>query len=275
MSRTKTHKKDRIYRDLTRLDPPTREEEVALVRRAHDGDKAAEDELVARNMRLVFDLARRYKTPGATFEDLVQEGTIGLIKAVRKFDPDRGYRFSTVAHWWIRQGISRFVKGPTRLIRLPEYLQDRIARAYRAREDLATETGLEPTDADVAHEIGVEAGDVGELMRLSRDASSLDNGLADNSDISVHETLADDRVGTPDEELERRSARAKMVDGLRELPQRQTRILAYRYGLADGQKRSRPWIGKKLGLSAERVRQLENSALKRLRKDMGELAAAA
>ena len=131
MSRTKKHRKDRIYRDLTRLAPPSREEEADLARRAHDGDKAAEDELVARNMRLVFDLARRYQTPGAAFEDLVQEGTIGLIKAVRKFDPDRGYRFSTVAHWWIRQGISRFVKGPTRMIRLPEYVHDEISRLHQ------------------------------------------------------------------------------------------------------------------------------------------------
>ena len=266
MSRTESLSS--IMQGVAAWTPPTPEEEKALVRRVADGDKQAEDELVSRNLRLVLDVARRYKTPGASLEDLVQEGTIGLIKAARKFDPERGFRFSTFAHWWIRQAISRFVKGPTRLIRLPEYLQDRIARAFRAREDLSVDLGREPSEAEVAQEAGVKEGQVSDLMRLSRDAASLDAPVGGSGAISVEDTVSTERLMEPDELAHRNRSRSAMVKGLGRLNPRETRILAYRYGLADGKSHSRPWIGKQLGLSAERVRQIERVALKSLRDDV-------
>lgn len=258
----------RIYQDAGRHEPPTVEEEKDLVRRVAAGDKEAEAELITRNLRLVMDVARRYQTPGASDEDLVQEGAIGLIKAARKFDPKRGYRFSTFAHWWVRQAISRFVKGPTRVIRLPEYLQDRIARTYRAKEDLAQEVGRDPSAEEVGRETGMDADAVQELMLLSRDASSLDAPVGGSDAITVEQTVEDEFGKDPEVQAFRNQAHRAMVRGLGRLKPRDTRILAYRYGLADGKNRSRPWIGKKLGISAERVRQLEKNALRSLRSDV-------
>lgn len=252
------------------LGPPTAEEERALIERVQAGDPRAEDELVRRNRRLVYDVARRYQTPGATFEDLVQEGTIGMLKAARKFDLARNLRFSTFAHWWIRQAISRFVKGPTRIIRLPEYLQDRIARTYRARDDLAMDLGRDPEDREVAEAVGIAEEDVGNLLRLSRDASSLETPVSGSDGIRMGSTLVDETRRSTEEEVDYQNARKALVKGLGRLPPRETRILAYRFGLADGKARSRPWIGRKMSLSAERVRQLERKALQRLREGMGD-----
>ncbi len=257
-----------MLRSASDAEPPSEREEKELVARVAAGDKAAEDELVRRNLRLVFDIARRYQTPGANLEDLLQEGSIGLVRAARRFDPDRGFRFSTFAHWWVRQGIARFVKGPTRSIRLPEYVQDRIGRVYRSKEDLAGTLGREPSRDEVSHDTGLPAREVDELFRLSRDAGSLDASLADNPDLSVRSTLSDNAVVGPEDAVQRRSELRHLLHGLGRLQDRQTRVLAYRFGLADGMARSRPWIGAKLGLSAERVRQIEKSALRRLREDL-------
>lgn len=253
-----------MFREISLSKPPTPEEEAALVKRVADGDKEAEAELVARNMRLVLDVSKRYQTPGATTEDLVQEGAIGLIRAARRFDPKRGFRFSTFAHWWIRQGISRFVKGPTRAIRLPEYLQDRIARALKTRRQLGWGAKEEPADSEVGERIGLTGKQVRQLIDYSKDAVSLDASTGHSGELEVGNSV-EDPGRRPEDEVAYRQAQAAMMQGIKQLPSRETKILAYRFGLADGNARSRPWIGKKLGLSAERVRQIEGKALKALR----------
>lgn len=256
-----------MFRDVSRFEPPTPEQEKILVRKVADGDPEAEAELVARNLRLVLDVSKRYQTPGASSEDLIQEGAIGLIRAARRFDPSRGFRFSTFAHWWIRQGISRFVKGPTRVVRLPEYLQDRIARALKARRELSWGRAEDASEEEVGARLGMSGKKVRKLIEYSKDAVSLDSTVGGSESLEVGNTVTDD-ARAPEDEVAYRGAQAAMVSGLKTLPQRQTQILAFRYGLADGNPRSRPWIGKRMGISAERVRQIERQALKTLRTQM-------
>lgn len=261
-----------MYRDVSQYEPPTPDEERDLVLRVAAGDVQAEEELVARNLRLVFDIARRYQTPGATFEDLVQEGAIGLLRAARKFDPGKGNRFSTLAHWWIRQGISRFVKGPTRAVRLPEYIQDRIARTLKARRELSWGREGDPGDEEIAHRVGTSKEDVRKLIEYSRDALSLESSVGNSHTLTVGNTVEDKARRSPEEEVTYRGDHRAMVEGLQNLPARETQILAYRFGLADGSPRSRPWIGKLMGLSAERVRQIEKAALNTLRQQLSSVS---
>jgi len=262
----RTHSLRSMFRDVARFEPPTPDEERALVQRVADGDQDAEAELVARNLRLVLDICSRYKTPGAGMEDLLQEGALGLLRAARRFDPDRGTRFSTFAHWWIRQGISRFVKGPTRVIRLPEYLQDRIARTLRTRREMSWGLERDAGEEEVGARLGTSAKEVRRLLDLSQDASSLESPVAGASGITVgHTVLSKER--SPEEVVDRRRNQARMVAGLKQLNPRAAQILAYRYGLADGNAHSRPWIGDRLGISPERVRQIERKALRELREN--------
>ncbi len=193
------------------------------------------------------------------------------MRAARRFDPKRGFRFSTFAHWWIRQGISRFVKGPTRTVRLPEYVQDRIARTLTARRELRWGRAEEPTPDEIGSRVGLGGAQVKKLIEYSKDATSMDVPVSGTDGLQVRDTVIDNSRLAPEEEVERRSKQNAMVAGLKNLPSRETKILAYRFGLADGKGRSRPWIGKKMGLSAERVRQIEKRALGKLRVDMGSL----
>ena len=255
------------------LAPPTLEQERGLLARIQTGDADAEAELVARNLRLVLDVSRRYQSHGADKEDLVQEGMLGLLKAVRKFDPSRGTRFSTFAVWWIRQAISRFVKGPTRAIRIPEYIHDRIARVLKVRDELS-DHGEAPDEGHLAARVGEAPRDVKKLLEYSRETLSLEAPVSGSVGLRVGDALVSEGR-EPGEELGYRSVRRALVQSLGELPGRQTWILAHRYGLADGRKRSRPWIGERLGISAERVRQLEQQALDSLRKRMPEESPAA
>lgn len=241
-----------------------RAEERALFHRAATGDGEAEQELARRHLPLVKTVARKYRTPGADFDDLVQEGWMGLIKAIRRFDPERGFRFSTYAHWWIRQAISRFVKGPTRLIRLPEYVHDDISRVHRTREQVRAETGHNPTEKELEVDLSFDEGRVRWLDQLSSDASSLDAKVRDGSGIEVGTGLAS-RDRDPEEVASDRVTWERVRGEMNHLPSRQARILNYRFGMEDGRPRSLSWVGKKIGLSPERVRQLERRALDSLR----------
>lgn len=236
------------------------------MQRKMSGDTTAEQMLVARNLRLVADIAGRYRAPGASWEDLVQEGSIGLLRAVRKFDPKLGYRFSTFAYWWIRQALSRFVKGPTRLIRLPEYVHDGIARVHRESRQMAEELGRDPSNQEVAARLGLEPARVEELIETGRDVASLEAPVRGTDGVQLEETLVDGSRREPPDELVARREKRAMVEGLKDLATRETWILAHRFGLADGRKRSRPWIAKELGISPERVRQIETDALGKLRR---------
>jgi RNA polymerase primary sigma factor len=161
------------------------------------------------------------------------------------------------------------VKGPTRAVRLPEYLQDRIARALKAKRELTRDESGAPKDEVVGQQIGMTGDEVKNLIRLSQDTVSLEAPVSDSEGLAVGNTLVDESTRTPEDEADYRSRQKALVAGLGQLPPRQTRILAYRFGLADGRSRSRPWIGKQMGLSAERIRQIEKTALKALRRNLG------
>jgi RNA polymerase sigma factor (sigma-70 family) len=241
-------------------------DEEGLFQRAAAGDTSAEQELVRRHLPLVRSIARKYRTPGAEMEDLVQEGATGLVRAIRKFEPGRGFRFSTYAHWWIRQAISRFVKGPTRLIRLPEYVHDDISRLHRTRESTLIETGRAPSEKELEHDLHWTAGKVGWLDQLSSDAASLDAKVKDGAGLEVADAITNEGSRDPLSEAERNQAWGRVLAGFRGLPRRQAQILAYRFGFADGEPRSLTWVGERVGLSPERVRQLQMRALETLRR---------
>jgi RNA polymerase primary sigma factor len=245
----------------------TREKD--LFEAVQQGDEAAEQELLRRNLPLARKIARNYHTPGADFDDLVQEGSVGLLRAIRKFDPSRGLKFSTHAHWWIRQAISRFVKGPTRLIRLPEYVHEDISRLHRTREEHRVEYGLPPGTKELDASLHWKQGRSSWLERLSRDATSLDSHVRGEDLLSVGDSLPNPNAPNPEEVASQRQTWKEVVRGLGNLPLRETQILAYRYGFADGKRRSLNWVGSKVGLSPERVRQLQNRALKSLRRETG------
>jgi RNA polymerase primary sigma factor len=254
----------RPTKKMRKSDDRDRAEERKLFHRVAAGDQEAEQELARRHLPLVKTVARKYRTPGADFEDLVQEGWLGLIKAIRRFDPERGFRFSTYAHWWIRQALSRFVKGPTRLIRLPEYVHDEISQVHRTREQVLAETGHSPTEKELEADLHFDEGRVRWLDQLSSDASSLDARVRDGSGIEVGNGLASE-ARDPEDVAADRVTWEKVRGEMRHLPNRQARILNYRFGMEDGHPRSLSWVGKKIGLSPERVRQLERRALESLR----------
>jgi RNA polymerase primary sigma factor len=239
--------------------------EEALFQRVSQGDELAEQELLRSNLPLVRRIASQYKTPGADFDDLVQEGSVGLLRAIRKFEPSRGFRFSTHAHWWIRQAISRFVKGPTRMIRLPEYVHDDISRLHQSRETHRLETGSLPSEKELESSLAWREGRASWLERLSRDAGSLDSPVKGEDSLSVVDSLPNPNSVDPAEAAGRNLDWERVVRSLGSLPPRQTQILAYRYGIADGKRRSLNWVGSKVGLSPERVRQLQVKALRSLR----------
>lgn len=251
----------------TKTDSILDREEAALFARVASGDESAEQELMRRHLPLVRRVASQYRTPGADFDDLVQEGSVGLLKAIRKFEPSRGYRFSTFAHWWIRQSISRFVKGPTRLIRLPEYVHDDISRLHQSRETHRIETGNLPSEKEIESSLDWKQGRAAWLDRLSRDAGYLDSHVKGEDSLSVVDAIPNPNAVDPEEVAGRRDDWARVVRKLGNLPPRQTQILAYRYGIVDGEKRSLSWIGSKVGLSPERVRQLQAKALRSLRRE--------
>ncbi len=255
----------KIKRTHAKSDTPISKEELALYTRVAAGDQEAERELTERHLPLVKMVAKRYRTSGADYDDLIQEGCVGLVKALRKFKPEKGFRFSTYAHWWIRQAISRFVKGPTRLIRLPEYVHDEISQLHQLRESTQQETGRDPTDQALEKDLDWKKGRVRWLDELASDASSLDSRVKDSSGLSVLQGLPSDQED-PAEVASRRVAWEAIAGEIQNLPSRQAKILDYRYGIQDGERKSLAWIGKKIGLSSERVRQLEIRALSKLRK---------
>lgn len=242
--------------------------ERALIERASNGDPRARDLLVLHNLRLVIHVAQRYQAPGSDFDDLVQEGIAGLIRALDRFDPQRSVRFSTYAHWWIRQAISRFVKGRTRLIHVPENVLDRISRVTRAQE-----SGVE--DVDVLAELArVPAEKLPRLLRHAALPLSLDHRSSVPGDRPLARTLQEPRPG-PEEHLEDRDRRRSLWSWISSLPGRLVQVLELRYG--QGLRRPAPFtrVARTMGLSPERVRQLERQALQLLRADVRPLERAA
>ena len=239
----------------------THREEIDLSLRAKAGDKRARQRLIEKNLRLVVSVAKKYRGMGLPFEDLIQEGNIGLMKAVEKFDPDRGWRFSTYATWWVRQAVQRAVADKGRTIRVPVHMGDKIRRMARAYNEISAEKEREPTDEEVAERLEWTAEQVRDVKGAMPDATSLNQTLSSDGDSSeIGELIEDERAsevaGTVIGEMEI----DWLAEAVEKLPERHRNVLIKRYGLGDEQTATLAQLSEELGISRERVRQVQREA---------------
>ncbi len=255
----------------------THAEEIDLSNRAKAGDKRARQRLIEKNLRLVVSVAKKYRGMGLPFEDLIQEGNIGLMKAVEKFDPDRGFRFSTYATWWVRQAVQRAVADKGRTIRVPVHMTEKIRKMARAYNELSADLDRSPTDAEVAERLEWSVGDVRDVKDAMPDASSLNQPLGSDADASeIGEFVEDEKASDTAGEVMREMETEGLGAAIERLPERQRYVLVRRYGLDERDPSTLAQLSDELGVSRERVRQLQREAERMLKSgEYGHLLAGA
>lgn len=267
MSYVKVDDPVKMYlKDIGQVELLTPEQEVELAKRILTGDERAKKELCERNLKLVVSIAKRYLNRNMQFLDLIQEGNLGLIKAVDKFDYTKGFRFSTYATWWIRQSITRAIADQARTIRVPVHMVETINKLSRVSKQLMQELGRDPNNAEIAERMGISEAKVNEIIRISQDPLSLESPVGEEDESKIGDFLEDESMKSPTENATQDILRLQLLQVIETLTPREQKVIRLRYGLDDNHPRTLEEVGKEFNVTRERIRQIEAKALRKLRQ---------
>ena len=260
----------RLYlREIGKIPLLSSEEEMDLARRIVEGDKKAKDKMAEANMRLVVSIAKRYSGRGLDFLDLIQEGNTGLLRAVEKFDPDKGFKFSTYATWWIRQAITRAIADQARTIRIPVHMVETINKLLRTQRRMTQELNREPTIEELSKELDMEPEKIEYVIKIKQDISSLDAGVGrdgEDDDSVLQDFIVDEDTVSPEDSASNQLLKEQVQDILTRLSDREQKIVRMRFGLDNGKNHTLEEVGQEFAVTRERIRQIEAKALAKLRK---------
>ena len=254
-----------FLKDIGKIPLLSAEEEIKLAERMKNGDEAAKNRLIEANLRLVVSIAKKYVRRGMQFLDLIQEGNMGLIKAVEKFDYTKGFKFSTYATWWVRQAITRAIADQARTIRIPVHMVETITRVKKAHSQLLHENGAEPHEDEIAEYLGMSVEKVREIIRIAQDPVSLETPIGEEEDSHLGDFIPDEDAPAPADEACTSMLKQMLGEVLDTLSEREKRVIILRYGLIDGRQRTLEEVGQEFQVTRERIRQIETKALRKLR----------